>query len=156
MNSWENYGSLSLGMTNSMDDQGKRLKILTHQEIEEIYGVPHFTHEQSRQYFSLAPSEYQELKEPGVHSPNMSQLSRYTVVTIPMSMPGARLIPSSTQINGIDCSFETTKSHQDTRRKQDSLNTFVVLRMASWFMFIMLGERPAHDTSSVPHASRLI
>jgi hypothetical protein len=35
----------------------------------------------------------------------------------------------------------TTKPHQDTRRKDDWQNIFVVLRVASWFLFIMPGER---------------
>jgi len=44
-------------MENPADTQPKRLKILGDDEIEAIYGIPHFTHEERIEYFSLSPSE---------------------------------------------------------------------------------------------------
>jgi len=43
-------------MENPADTQPKRLKILGDDEIEAIYGIPHFTHEERIEYFSLSPS----------------------------------------------------------------------------------------------------
>ena len=44
-------------MENLIDTQPKRLKILSNDEIEAIYGIPCFTHEERIEYFSLSPSE---------------------------------------------------------------------------------------------------
>ena len=41
----------------------KRLRILGDDEIEAIYGRPHFTHEERRQYFSLSQPEKELLTE---------------------------------------------------------------------------------------------
>jgi len=44
-----------------MDDPGKRLKILTKNEIEELYGLPRFSYEEREKYFSLELLEENEL-----------------------------------------------------------------------------------------------
>lgn len=44
-------------MENPVDTQPKRLRILSDDEIEAIYGIPRFTHEERIEYFSLTPSE---------------------------------------------------------------------------------------------------
>jgi len=44
-------------MENPMDTQPKRLRILSDDELETIYGIPRFTHEERIEYFSLSPSE---------------------------------------------------------------------------------------------------
>lgn len=44
-------------MENPIDTQPKRLRILSDDEIEAIYGIPHFTHEERIEYFSLLPNE---------------------------------------------------------------------------------------------------
>ncbi len=44
-------------MENPSDTQPKRLKILSDDEIEAIYGIPRFTNEERIEYFSLSPSE---------------------------------------------------------------------------------------------------
>jgi hypothetical protein len=41
----------------------KRLRILGDDEIEAIYGIPRFTHEERRQYFSLSQPEKELLTE---------------------------------------------------------------------------------------------
>jgi TnpA family transposase len=50
-------------MENPADTQPKRLKILGDDEIESIYGIPHFTHEERIEYFSLSPSEKATLEQ---------------------------------------------------------------------------------------------
>jgi len=44
-------------MENPADTQPKRLRILSDDEIDAIYGIPCFTHEERIEYFSLSPSE---------------------------------------------------------------------------------------------------
>ena len=44
-----------------MEDSGKRLKILTSNEIKELYGLPTFSHEDRIIYFSLNSLEKNEL-----------------------------------------------------------------------------------------------
>jgi len=46
-----------------MDSHGNRLKILTANEIEELYDLPHFTDEERNLYFSLSPLEHDVLKD---------------------------------------------------------------------------------------------
>ena len=46
-----------------MNDSRKRLKILDKNEIEELYGFPHFSSEDREKYFSLEPFEKNELKK---------------------------------------------------------------------------------------------
>lgn len=41
----------------------KRLRILSDEEIEALYGRPHFTREEQQQYFTLSPSEKELLQE---------------------------------------------------------------------------------------------
>jgi len=41
----------------------RRLKILSQEEIKELYGLPYFSEEDRKQYFSLTPSEEATLKE---------------------------------------------------------------------------------------------
>ena len=50
-------------MENPADTQPKRLKILGDEEIEAIYGIPRFTHEERIEYFSLSPSEKATLEQ---------------------------------------------------------------------------------------------
>ena len=50
-------------MENPADTQPKRLKILSDDEIEAIYGIPHFTNEERIEYFSLSPSEKATLEQ---------------------------------------------------------------------------------------------
>lgn len=45
-----------------MTDLGKRLRIITNNEIQELYGFPHFTCEEREIYFSLNHSEEKELE----------------------------------------------------------------------------------------------
>ena len=45
-----------------MEGTGKRLKILTKNEINELYSLPSFTHEDRAQFFSLNASEMKELE----------------------------------------------------------------------------------------------
>jgi hypothetical protein len=52
-------------MENLADTQPKRLKILSDDEIEAIYGIPHFTQEERIEYFSLSPSEKATLEQLG-------------------------------------------------------------------------------------------
>ena len=44
-----------------MKDPGKRLKILTNNEIQELYGLPHFFQDEREKYFYLNPLEMEEL-----------------------------------------------------------------------------------------------
>jgi len=44
-----------------MKDPGKRLKILTNNEIQELYGLPHFFQDGREKYFYLNPLEMEEL-----------------------------------------------------------------------------------------------
>ena len=46
-----------------MDNPGKRLIILSRDEIEALYGHPRFTHEERCEYFSLAPEEKAALEQ---------------------------------------------------------------------------------------------
>src|SRR3954468_6626959 len=41
----------------------KRLRILSDEEIEALYGRPHFTPEEQQQYFTLAPAEKELVQE---------------------------------------------------------------------------------------------
>jgi hypothetical protein len=50
-------------MENSIDTQPKRLRILSDEEIEAIYGIPRFTHEERIEYFSLSPIEKAALEQ---------------------------------------------------------------------------------------------
>ena len=50
-------------MENPIDTQPKRLRILSDDEIEAIYGIPRFTHEERIEYFSLSPSEKAMLEQ---------------------------------------------------------------------------------------------
>jgi TnpA family transposase len=50
-------------MENPADTQPKRLKILSDDEIEAIYGIPHFTYEERIEYFSLLPNEKAALEQ---------------------------------------------------------------------------------------------
>ncbi|MCX7121649.1 MAG: DUF4158 domain-containing protein [Gammaproteobacteria bacterium] len=43
----------------------KRLKILSKAEINELYGIPHFTTDEQKAYFSLGKKEYAEMSECG-------------------------------------------------------------------------------------------
>ena len=45
-----------------MSNPGKRLKILNKSEIQELYGLPDFTHEERVMYFSLDSLENKELE----------------------------------------------------------------------------------------------
>ena len=46
-----------------MDNPGKRLIILSRDEIEALYGHPRFTQEERGEYFSLAPREKAALEQ---------------------------------------------------------------------------------------------
>jgi hypothetical protein len=46
-----------------MEGTGKRLKILSKNEIQELYGLPNFTYEDRINYFSLNLLEKKELDE---------------------------------------------------------------------------------------------
>ena len=50
-------------MENPADTQLKRLKILSDDEIEAIYGIPCFTYEERIEYFSLLPNEKATLEQ---------------------------------------------------------------------------------------------
>jgi hypothetical protein len=45
-----------------MNDQNKRLNILTAKEIQALYGIPQFTPEERITYFTLDPLEEEQLK----------------------------------------------------------------------------------------------
>jgi hypothetical protein len=44
-------------MASNMDNPGKRLIVLEGDEVEALYGLPCFTHEERIQYFALSPEE---------------------------------------------------------------------------------------------------
>ena len=46
-----------------MEKSGKRLRILTDNEIKALYDIPNFTDEEREQYFSLDPSEKAEFQK---------------------------------------------------------------------------------------------
>ena len=50
-------------MEKAMDNPGKRLIILSCDEIEALYGRPRFTQEERCEYFSLAPEEKAALEQ---------------------------------------------------------------------------------------------
>jgi hypothetical protein len=54
-----------------MEHSGKRLRILTRNEIQELYGLPQFTCEERIRYFSLNPLEQEEMEKCRYISPKI-------------------------------------------------------------------------------------
>jgi hypothetical protein len=50
-------------MDNAMDNPGKRIAILSRDEIETLYGRPRFTQDERGEYFSLSPAEQAVLEQ---------------------------------------------------------------------------------------------
>ena len=46
-----------------MEPRARRLRILREEEIEALYGLPHFSEDERPEYFSLAPAEKRALDQ---------------------------------------------------------------------------------------------